>query len=187
MLIGENARAGGGVVLSDDSCVVTIGFYTAHLTVYQPQTSGNKEFCREYPDTGETIFVLDYLHSSLKEVPVSLRIIRDATGLGRFVKSTDIEKLDDIEKYTVYFQPPVVEPDASFRATHNFESKGDYVGIVTAGHPSKALTYVAVFPFSVGMSRFPYAIVIFLLAILLLAAYLFRMSRIGKDAAGSTA
>ena len=37
--------AGGGAILQDDVCKMKIGFYEAHVTVYQPETSGNKQFC----------------------------------------------------------------------------------------------------------------------------------------------
>ena len=57
------------MILSKDVCIVTIGFYTTHFTGYQPQSQGNTEFCGTFPDGGETIMVLDYLHNSLSEVP----------------------------------------------------------------------------------------------------------------------
>ena len=60
MAIISNAFGGGGVVLSKDTCIITIGFYDAHFTAYQPETSGNEEFCEDLPDDGQTIFVLDY-------------------------------------------------------------------------------------------------------------------------------
>jgi hypothetical protein len=175
-----SAHAGGGVILQNDVCLITIGFYTAHFTAYQPKTSGNKEFCKDLPDTGETIFVLDYLHSSLKEVPLSFRIIHNTTGLGRFVKWEDIEKLGDIGAQTVHFEPPRVEPSASYRVTYDFPQKGDYIGIATAGHPSNNSTYVAVFPFRVGKSNLPYALILFLAALAVVVIYLLKMNRIGR-------
>ena len=93
--------AGGGVVLEDDVCIIWIDFYSAHFTAYQPNTGGNTQFCRDLPDTGDTIFVLDYLHQSLKEVPVTFRIIRDVTGQGRFVKLKHIEEIDNIEIHRI--------------------------------------------------------------------------------------
>ena len=180
------ALAGGGVVLQDDTCIITIGFYTAHFTAYQPETSGNREFCEDLPHTGETIFVLDYLHSSLKEVPVSFRIIHDASKLGRFVKWEDVQKIGDLGPHTVFYQPPVIEPSASFRVSMDFAENGDYVGIATAGHPGNDNVYVAVFPFRVGAADFPFAIVTFLLAIAVVAVYLVRLGRIGKTGAEST-
>lgn len=152
LLTAARAHAGGGVVLQDDVCIITIGFYSAHFTAYQPETSGNREFCEDLPDTGESIFVLDYLHQSLKEVPVDFRIIRDVTGLGRFVKFEDVAALDNIESHTVFYEPPTVKPAATFRISHDFIEKGDYVGIVSAGHPSNDKTYYSVFPFRVGSS-----------------------------------
>ena len=155
--------AGGGLVLEDDVCIIRIDFYSAHFTAYQPNTSANTQFCRDLPDTGETIFVLDYLHQSLKEVPVSFRIMRDVTGLGRFVKLKHVEAIEDIEQHTVFYQPPVIRPDASFKIEHDFIDEGAYIGIVTAGHPSKDTIYTAVFPFEVGGSQFAYKIPLFLL------------------------
>jgi hypothetical protein len=155
--------AGGGLVLEGDVCIIRIDFYSAHFTAYQPNTSANTQFCRDLPDTGETIFVLDYLHQSLKEVPVSFRIIRDVTGLGRFVKLKHVEAIEDIEQHTVFYQPPVVRADASFKIEHDFIDEGAYIGIVTAGHPSKDTIYTAVFPFEVGGSRFAYKVPLLLL------------------------
>ena len=148
--------AGGGLVLEGDVCVIRIDFYSAHFTAYQPDTSGNEQFCRDLPATGETIFVLDYLHQSLKEVPVDFRIIRDITGLGRFVKLKHVKEIEDIEQHTVFYQPPVIRPDASFKIEYDFTEKGEYIGIVSAGHPSNDTIYTAVFPFEVGGSNFAY-------------------------------
>jgi hypothetical protein len=155
--------AGGGLVLEDDVCIIRIDFYSAHFTAYQPDTSGNTQFCRNLPDTGETIFVLDYLHQSLQEVPVSFRIIKDVTGQGRFVKLKHVEAIGDIEQHTVFYQPPIVRPDASFKIEYDFVEEGAYIGIVTAGHPSKDTIYTAVFPFEVGGSNFTWLAALFLL------------------------
>ena len=155
--------AGGGLVLEGDVCIIRIDFYSAHFTAYQPGTSANTQFCRDLPDTGATIFVLDYLHQSLKEVPVSFRIIHDVTGLGRFAKLKHVEAIGDIEQHTVFYQPPVVRSDASLKIEHDFIDEGAYIGIVTAGHPSKDTIYTAVFPFEVGGSRFASQIPLFLL------------------------
>jgi hypothetical protein len=155
--------AGGGLVLEDDVCIIRIDFYSAHFTAYQPDTSGNTQFCRDLPDTGETIFVLDYLHQSLQEVPVSFRIIKDVTGQGRFVKLKHVEAIGDIEQHTVFYQPPIVRPDASFKIEYDFVEEGTYIGIVTAGHPSKDTIYTAVFPFEVGGSNFTWLAALFLL------------------------
>jgi len=155
--------AGGGLVLEDDVCIIRIDFYSAHFTAYQPDTSVNTQFCRDLPDTGETIFVLDYLHQSLKEVPVSFRIIKDVTGQGRFVKLKHVEAIGDIEQHTVFYQPPTIRPNASLKIEYDFVEEGAYIGIVTAGHPSKDTVYTAVFPFEVGGSNFTWLAPLFLL------------------------
>ena len=145
---------------------MTIGFYTAHFTAYQPDTRGNEEFCEDLPDTGESIFVLDYLHDSLKEVPVDFRVIKDVTGLGSFANWEDVQKLDDIETYTVFYQPPLVRSDGSYRVSFAFAEQGEYIGVVTAGHPSKDVTYNSVFPFTVGRTAFPLWIAFVVVAVL---------------------
>lgn len=159
LLLSGIVSAGGGVILRGDACIIEIGFYDANFTVYQPDSSGNEEFCEDLPDIGNSIFVMDYLHSSLREVPVDFRIVRDTTGLGQFVQHEDILALEDLDAVTVFYAPPEVKPGASFRVEYSFVEKGDYVGVVTAGHPSNDNIYNAVFPFSVGATTYPYWLV----------------------------
>jgi hypothetical protein len=166
------AFAGGGLILRDDVCVITIGFYEAHFTAYQPDTRGSEEFCRDFPDTGETLFVLDYLHSGLKRVPVDFRILKDTTGLGQFVRWEDVEKMQNIEGATVFYQPPAIEPGGSYRVQYDFSEAGDYIGIVTAGHPTNDKTYNSVFAFSVDKPGYPFWLLYMLVAALFV--YLFR-------------
>jgi len=154
LLLSVSALAGGGMVLREDKCIVEIGFYDAHFTAYQPQTRGNEQFCQELPDVGETLFVLDYLHGSMKEVPIDFRIIKDVTKLGKYVRMSDIEAIVDINSLTVFYHEPTVHSDASLSVDHTFAAPGDYIGIVTAGHPTKNTIYSAVFPFSVGKTDY---------------------------------
>ena len=90
--------------------------------------------------------------SSLKQVPVSMRIMRDVTGQGRFIKLKHVEAIEDLEANTIFYQPPVVRPDASFQVEFDLTDAGSYIGIVTAGHPSLDNTYSAVFAFEAGSS-----------------------------------
>jgi len=177
-----SSQAGGGLVLEGDVCIIRIDFYSAHFTAYQPNTSGNTQFCKELPDTGETIFVLDYLHQSLKEVPVEFRIIRDVTGLGRYVKLEQVEAIEDIEQQTVFHQPPVIRPDASFKIEHDFKEKGAYIGIVSAGHPTNDRIYTAVFPFEVGVSNYGYLFPLMFLLAGVAFFFIRRSSRSGRAA-----
>jgi hypothetical protein len=166
-------QAGGGMVIEGDVCIIWVDFYSAHFTAYQPTNHGNKQFCQELPDTGPTIFVLDYLHKSLKDVPVSFRIIHDVTGQGSFVKLKHVEKIQDIERHTVFYQPAVIRADASLKIEHDFTAEGRYVGIITAGHPNNDMVYTAVFPFEIGGSSYGFL----LLLILLLAVIAFLVQR----------
>ncbi len=145
--------AHGGVFIEDDLCVIQIGFFKAHFTVFQPQTSANEEFCEDIPEVTETLFVLKYMHDSLKQMPVDFRIIKDVTGKGRAAKWEDILQLDDIDKYTVHYQLPAIAPDGEFSAEYEFTEKGDYIGIVTTRQPGNEKIYRAIFPFSVGVYR----------------------------------
>lgn len=169
--------AGGGLVLEDDVCIIRIDFYSAHFTAYQPGTSGNEQFCQELPNVGETIFVMDYLHQSLKLVPVDFRIIRDVMGQGRYVKLKHVEQLDDIEQHTVFYQPPVIRPDSSFKIEYEFLEEGAYVGVVSAGHPSTDEIYTAVFPFEVGGSDKVWWYSVILVLLTLLAVFVSRYLR----------
>lgn len=167
------------MILSEDKCIVEIGFYQAHFTAYQPGSNGDSQYCRSLPDTGETIFVLDYLHRSLSEVPVDFRVIRDVTGKGEFVKIEDVEAIGDLEEHTVFYQPPAIKSNATYSVTHVFEEKGDYVGIVTAGHPTNDNVYTSVFSFTVGASNIPWPIISMFIAVLIVGLYLMRMKGIG--------
>ena len=182
LFLGQPVLAGGGgIVANKGACVVTMDFYTAHFTAYQPDSSDNEEFCQELPGPGETIFVLNYLHDTLKEVPVDFRIIKDITGLGKFVRWEDVEKLGDLESHTVFYRQPTVEVSGSYRIRFNVPSNGDYIGIVSAGHPSNTKTYTTVFPFTVGALNYSFWSVGLLITGLL--AYLFwrrRMSSSGE-------
>ena len=164
-------------MLEKDKCILTIDFYSAHFTAYQPDTSGNQQFCRELPTTGDTIIVLDYLHPSLKEVPVEFRIIRDVTGQGQYVKLKHVEAIADIDRYTVFHQPPVIRSDGSYKIETDFTEKGAYIGIVSAGHPSNGMIYTAVFPFEVGLSRPDWLWPSIGLAALALGGFLWRRRR----------
>jgi hypothetical protein len=151
--------AHGSVVEDGDLCLIKIGFYQAHFTIFQPQSEGHEEYCEDLPDTGETVFVIDYLHDSMREVPVDFRIVHDRNGVGRFARYEDVLKLD-LEKDSVFYQPPLMQADAVFTVLHPFAEAGAYIGVVTAEHPTEDTVYRAVFPFEVA--RFPWEYVVWL-------------------------
>lgn len=160
----------GSVTAGDDACVIRIGFYTAHFKIYQPGRSGHREFCEDLPATGETVFVMEYLHESLGEVPIEFRIIRNPTGLGRFTRAGDLPAAAGLDALTLLHRAPETAPDVLV-ARHEFARKGDYVGMVTARHPVTQQAYVAVFPFAVGGQGPGLALPLLVLLLLAQAGY----------------
>ena len=67
---------------------------------------------------------------------MDFRIIRNVTDKGEYVQIEDIEKIKKIDNHTVFYQQPVIKENASYMVKHIFDEPGNYVGIVTAGHPS---------------------------------------------------
>jgi len=164
------ASAHGSITADGDLCVIQIGFYRAHFKIFQPVTSEAEEFCEDIPDFGESIFVMEYLHQGLGDVPIDFRIIRNVTGLGLFAGLQDVEAIIDIEAVTVFYQEPTIESEV-FTVIHEFQESGNYMGIVTAGHPETDQLYTAVFPFQVGYTRFGLLPLFILLGILTQIAY----------------
>ena len=110
-LVVQNASAHGSVGLDEDLCLIKIGYLTAHFKIYLPRTRQQEEFCEDVPEATETVFVMEYVHSSLGKMPIDFRIIRDVTGLGRFVKWEDVALIDSLDGATVFYQPAIIEPD----------------------------------------------------------------------------
>lgn len=144
------AMGHGGVAFEDDQCVIRIDFLTAHFTVYQPETRDSREYCEDLPDVTESVFVMEYLHDFLRQMPVDFRIIRDTQGFGKFARWEDVESIEDLEAVTVFYQAPEVHADGALTARYGFEEKGTYIGIVSASHPQDERRYNAVFYFQVG-------------------------------------
>lgn len=160
-------KSHGGVFLEDDLCVIQIGFHKAHFTIFQPQMSQHKQFCEDIPAATESVFVMEYLHNSLREKLVDFRIIKDVQNLGRFARWEDLEHNENFNEITVFYQPPVIREDGTFLALHDFEQEGNYIGIVIAKNPDTNETYTAVFPFRVGGKNWGY-IPIFIVVVIFL-------------------
>lgn len=161
------ADAHGGVVLEDDVCMIKVGYLEAHFKIYLPRAHGHRDYCEDLPGAGETVFVMEYLHSGFSDAPIDFRIVRNETGLGRFAAWQDLAD-SDLEAITVFHQSARLSPDV-FSVVHEFESTGEYIGIVTARHPDADKVYSAVFPFRIGFAGFGYwpwiaAFVLFLYA-----------------------
>jgi hypothetical protein len=179
LLCSARLLAAGAVVGEPGSCMIEIGIYSAHFTIYQSDTRGNEEYCEDLPDTGNTLFVLDYLHGSMKEVPVEFRIIRDVDELGIFARWENIAQLEDIDARTVFHQAPTVHADNQLTVEHNFLEPGAYIGVISAPHPTKDKHYYAVFPFRVG--RLVLAPWLLLSAVLVIVGVYFWRRRVGVE------
>lgn len=152
--LSQHLHAHGSVVDEGDACVIQFGFYSAHFSIFQPGATGHKSFCEDLPDTGESVFVMEYRHDSMRQVPLEFRIMHNNSDLGRFVRWQDIEAMSDgqLASDTVFLQSLPSQPDGTARIMHRFEAAGDYIGIVSIPHPSEDILYHAVFPFRVGAS-----------------------------------
>lgn len=146
--------AHGGVAFSDDDvCIINIDFLTAHFTIFQPEETKRDEYCEDIPNVSESIFVLEYLHDYLQEMPVEFRIIKDVNNYGFFAQWQDIEAMGDLEDATVFYQGPTLQPEGVYSVNHTFTEPGVYIGIVTAFRPEDNMQYHAVFPFKVGTNN----------------------------------
>ena len=147
----QPAAAHGGVVEEDDLCVIKVNYLRGHFKIYQTLVDGHQEYCEDIPGTGETVFVMEYEHSGLGEVPIDFRVIRNVTGNGIFTNLDDVEQIDDLESVTILRHEAATQPDV-FTVVHNFEEQGEFVGIVTVQNPETGRIYTAVFPFEVGFA-----------------------------------
>jgi hypothetical protein len=176
----DHVRGHGGVVLEDDLCVIKIGYLQGHFKIYLPRTRQHEEYCEDLPEAAETVFVMEYLHDGLGDMAVDFRIIEDTMALGRFAKWDDIERMADLDAATVFYQPPVIDPDI-FTVIHDFAQEGSYIGIVTAQDLTTNKRYVSVFPFDVGFTGFGryWQLFIALLAVVQLN-YLLMTGQLGR-------
>lgn len=155
LLISPIVQSHGGVVEEGDLCVIKINYLRGHFKIYQPRTDGHNEYCEDLPKAAETVFIMEYLHSELGDVPIEFRIIKDVTGKGRFARWEDVAEIRDLDSVTVFHQDASIEPDV-FAVIHTFDEEGDYIGIVTASVDKADKIYRAVFPFEVGFTGFGY-------------------------------
>ena len=149
------AQAHGSVTPDADLCIIRIGYFKAHFKVYLPQTRAHQDYCEDLPDTGSAIFVMEYEHDGLAEVPIDFRIIKNVTQQGRFTRSEHISDILDLEPVTVFHHSFSIQPDV-FTVAHDFDEPGEFVGIVTVRRDDIDKEYVAVFPFEVGYTGFGY-------------------------------
>jgi hypothetical protein len=175
----QMASAHGGVVEEDDLCVIKVNYLRAHFKIYQPAAAGHTQYCEDLPVAAESVFVMEYLHDSLSEMPVDFRIIRDVTGKGRFARIEDVDEIENIQAATVYYRPPVVERDV-YLVNYEFAEEGNFIGIVSATHQETGKVYAAVFPFEVGFTGLGYWPFFIGLLVLIQIQYLIMSGRLKR-------
>ncbi len=141
--------AHGGVVSENDLCIINIGYLKAHFKIYVPAATAHEEYCEDIPVRGESVFIMEYQHDSLSAAEIDFRIVRNVTGKGVYARIDDLQAIDDLDSITVRHVPAAVFPDV-YMLLHNFESDGEYIGIVNATTADNNKTFTAVFPFEVG-------------------------------------
>lgn len=151
-LLVSQALAHGGVSSEGNKCVMKIGPYQLSFTGYQPENSIEK-FCDDIPQIGRTVIVLDVEQGSagsgavggansndLRDMAIDLRILKNV-GQAR--------DEDDQDKNTVVYMAPKKYPTGTLHWEHNFNEKGNFIGLVTATN-EHGQVFVSRFPFAVG-------------------------------------
>lgn len=79
-MIGNPARAHGGVAIDIDTCRIPVAGHWVHFTAYTPMTTADKEFCNDIPDVGLTNVVFDYETKALRKMTVEFEITKEPEG-----------------------------------------------------------------------------------------------------------
>jgi hypothetical protein len=178
-LAPRDLLAHGSVTPEDDLCIIRIGYYRAHFKIYLPRTREHSEYCEDIPGTGEAVFVMEYEHSGLGDVPIDFRVIRNVTGQGTFTNLEDVEKIGGLDDITIFHHPAAIQPDV-FTYLFQFDDQGEFVGIVTVRQPETGKIYTAVFPFEVGYTGIPVWAWFIVIAIVLQVHFLWMNGTIGR-------
>ena len=70
LLLMPLAYPHGGVVEEGDLCVIKVNYLRGRFKIYQPRIDGHNEYCMDFPNATETVFVIEYLNSELGKVPI---------------------------------------------------------------------------------------------------------------------
>ena len=174
--LAPQANAHGSVTNEDDLCAIEIGYLRAHFKIYLPQQYGHDDFCEDLPAAGESVFVMEYVHRDLSDIPVDFRIVRNVTGMGRFARLADVAAIDDLDAVTELYLPPERRADV-FTVLHRFSEPGEFIGIVTATPEGADKPFRAVFPFEVGFTGFGVWPLFLAIAVALQLQYLYMSGR----------
>jgi len=84
----------------------------------------------------------------------------------------DLTRIKNLEKDTVFYQPPQMKPEGVLTISYDFSEAGNYIGIITATDPENHnKTFSAVFPFTVGGKGMGYWPLIIFLAVFIQTFY----------------
>lgn len=156
-LLATGVRADAVLSSDNDSkCLLRIGPNLIHVTAYQARDP-RAEFCRDIPDLGQVVIVLDYVDPELRKMTTDVRVIKDVGG-GADI-SGDPSLLNDaqvapeaLDPVTETHLPARLYPTGTINFQHVFTTPGRYQGIVTVRNEHGQI-YVSQFPFSVGQGR----------------------------------
>ena len=137
--VPESASARGALSLNQDVCLLYIGPDYAYFSAYDPQKP-KKRYCEEAPQTGVTVFAIDFAQSEMREMKVSFRILRNI-GEGADAAA--------IEAATLAYEPPRVHSTGSVGLSYDFKEPGEYAGLVTVDG-ANGEHWEAYFPFTVA-------------------------------------
>jgi len=115
-LYSGSAAAHGRETMEEDSCVRRVGENMVHLSAYQPQYDASAQYCTEIPKGGETYLVVDLVDLPMREMPISMRVVKGTS---------------ETEDETVSLQKASYHPDGVIRGELNLD-QGLYTVIITA-------------------------------------------------------
>lgn len=179
ILCADTVAAHGSVTPDEDLCIINIGYYRAHFKIYLPETRGHDQYCEDIPGTGDALFIMQYEHAGLGDIPIDFRVIRNVTGKGVFTVLEDVQEIEDLEDVTLFHYPPTIQADV-FTYLHSFETQGEYVGIVTVEQPETGEVLTAVFPFEVGFAGVPVWAWFIVIAVFLQLNYLWMSGSLSR-------
>ncbi len=99
---------GGGSGVEGTACRLKVGDYVVRFTAYQPQVSGDQEFCTRLPSLGPTNLVIDYESRALRDVEVEFEVTSESDGK------------------RLFYQPPKRMKTGNFNTVVDFKEPGKY-------------------------------------------------------------
>ncbi len=108
--------AHGRVSMEEDTCMRRLGDNSmVHLSAYQPQYEPSDQYCTEIPKGGDTFLVVDLVDPALRDIPISVRIVKGS---------------HETEDETVSYLRPTYHPDGVIKGETSLD-KGEYTVFIT--------------------------------------------------------